>query len=248
MASAGSGIDTSQTDQSISQTPPQQRKIKGIDIRKADFNPFGDYKNSSKRPGAKCKHCKHEIPHVKATSENLNKHILKECTAVPKDDKEYWFEHYSSKQASSTAGEQAVLTGVKRKSHQLDMYIRRALPSKDWQLTAAEQEEVSYHMLRFAVTANLGFRQFNNPHLHAALNKLSTAACTGAAAHDYSEPLRAHSTGPNSDAATDAAGTSAAAAAIAHIITSVVLLCQLLVLHVGLFPVLLQCLIALLPL
>jgi hypothetical protein len=39
-------------------------------------------------------------------------------------------------------------------------------------LTESERESVSYDLLRFAVTSNLGFKQFNNVHLHAALAKL----------------------------------------------------------------------------
>lgn len=63
-----------------------------------------------------------------------------------------------------------MLTGVKRKSKQQD--IRRHLPSRDWGLSASEQQDVSFHLLRFAVTANLAFHQLDNPHLHAALTKL----------------------------------------------------------------------------
>jgi hypothetical protein len=90
---------------------------------------------------------------------------------VPADVRKYWLDEFSSKQASSTAGEQAVIAGVKRKAQQ-QHDIRRSLPSKAWDLSSTEQEDVSYHLLRFAVTANLGFRQLNNVHLHAALSKL----------------------------------------------------------------------------
>ena len=100
----------------------------------------------------------------------MKKHILKDCKTVP-DVRQHWLGVFSSKQASSTAGEQAVLSGVKRKAqHQQD--IRRHLASRDWDLTESERESVSYDLLRFAITSNLGFKQFNNVHLHAALAKL----------------------------------------------------------------------------
>jgi hypothetical protein len=51
----------------------------------------------------------------KATTDNLKKHILRECKGVPADVRKYWLDEFSSKQASSTAGEQAVIAGVKRK-------------------------------------------------------------------------------------------------------------------------------------
>jgi hypothetical protein len=63
-----------------------------------------------------------------------------------------------------------VVAGVKRKAKQQD--IRRHLPHSSWALTASEQQEVNFHLLRFIVTANLAFVQANNPHLHAALAKL----------------------------------------------------------------------------
>jgi hypothetical protein len=101
----------------------------------------------------------------------LKKHILKDCKTVPEHVRQHWLGVFSSKQASSTAGEQAVLGGVKRKAqHQQD--IRRHLASRDWDLTESERESVSYDLLRFAVTSNLGFKHFNNVHLHAALAKL----------------------------------------------------------------------------
>ena len=101
----------------------------------------------------------------------MKKHILKDCKTVPQDVRQHWLGVFSSKQASSTAGEQAVLSGVKRKAqHQQD--IRRHLGSRDWDLTPSEKEGVSFDLLRFAVTSNLGFKQFNNVHLHAALAKL----------------------------------------------------------------------------
>jgi hypothetical protein len=167
MASAGSHIDLSQTDQSITQQPVNQSN----DIRKAEFDSVGTSQNPSKRPGAKCKHCQQEIEPKAATVENLKKHILKDCKTVPEHVRQHWLGVFSSKQASSTAGEQAVLSGVKRKAqHQQD--IRRHLASRDWDLTESERESVSYDLLRFAVTSNLGFKQFNNVHLHAALAKL----------------------------------------------------------------------------
>jgi len=170
MASAGSNLDLSQTDQSITQQPPQ-RPDQSNDIRKSEFETVGTSQNSSKRPGAKCNHCQHEFEPKAATVDKLKQHILKECKAVPQDVRQHWLGVFSSKQASSTAGEQAVLTGVKRKAqHQQD--IRRHLGSRDWGLTASEKEGVSFDLLRFAVTANLGFQQFNNVHLHAALAKL----------------------------------------------------------------------------
>lgn len=169
MASAGSQVDFSQTDQSITQQGSEQAD-KGTDIRKEEFTTVGDSKNTSKRPGAKCNHCPAEFGHKAATAEALRQHIIKDCKSVPQDVRQYWVGVLSSKQASSTAGEQAVLSGVKRKAHQQD--IRRHLSSRDWALTASEQEEVSFHLLRFGVTANLAFTQFNNVHFHAALAKL----------------------------------------------------------------------------
>jgi hypothetical protein len=170
MDSTGSHVDLSQTDQSITQQPPQQAN-QNKDIRRTEFETVGTSQNPSKRPGAKCKHCQQEIEPRAATVEYLKKHILKDCTTVPQDVRQHWLDVFSSKQASSTAGEQAVLAGVKRKAqHQQD--IRRHLASRDWDLTESERESVSYDLLRFAVTANLGFKQFNNVHLHAAFAKL----------------------------------------------------------------------------
>lgn len=103
MASAGSNLDLSQTDQSITQQPPQSN-----DIRKSEFKTVGTSQNSSKRPGAKCNHCQHEFEPKAATVDKLKQHILKECQAVPQDVRQHWLGVFSSKQASSTAGEQAV--------------------------------------------------------------------------------------------------------------------------------------------
>lgn len=100
----------------------------------------------------------------------LRNHILSECSQVPQETKEYWQQQFAGQQASSTSGEAAVVAGVKRKAKQQDM--RRHLPHSSWALTASEQQEVNFHLLRFIVTANLAFVQANNPHLHAALVKL----------------------------------------------------------------------------
>jgi hypothetical protein len=139
------------------------------DIRKEEFTKVGNCHPTLKRSGAKCNHCSTEIPVAKATIAALRKHILQECSNVPKDIKERWQQECAGLQASSTSGEEAVLAGVKRKAQQ---DIRRHLPHSSWGLTAAEQQEVHFHLLRFAVTANLAFIQMDNPHLHAALTKL----------------------------------------------------------------------------
>ena len=102
MTSRASQVGTSQTDQSSTHESSQQQD-KSTDLRKAEFTAVGKSNNSSKRPGAKCKHCKQEIEAKAATLENLKKHILRECKAVPQDVRQRWLDHYSSKQASSCA-------------------------------------------------------------------------------------------------------------------------------------------------
>lgn len=172
MASSESAADASHADQSQNSTV-QTLAVQGgrppSDIRTAEFTKVGNCHPTLKRSGAKCKHCSTEIPVTKATVAALRKHILQECDDVPKETKERWQQEFAGLQASSTSGEEAVLAGVKRKA-QAD--IRRHLPHSSWGLTAAEQQEVHFHLLRFAVTANLAFIQMDNPHLHAALTKL----------------------------------------------------------------------------
>jgi hypothetical protein len=123
----------------------------------------GTSQNPSKRPGAKCKHCQQEIEPKAATVENLKKHILKDCKTVPEHVR------HSTGWVCSPASRPAA-----PRESRLCLVVSSARPntSRDWDLTESERESVSYDLLRFAVTSNLGFKQFNNLHLHTALAKL----------------------------------------------------------------------------
>lgn len=64
-----------------------------------------------------------------------------------------------------------MVAGSKRKAH-TQQDIRGHLPDSSWGLTEHEQWEVSFDILRLFVTANIAFKQANNPHLLAVLRKL----------------------------------------------------------------------------
>jgi hypothetical protein len=153
--------------------PSDQGGRPASDIRKSEFTNVGNSQNSSKRPGAKCKHCSKELPPNKATNQALLKHILEECKQVSPAVKEHWSRQGSRDRSNSTAGEQAVVAGSKRKAR-TQQDIRRHLPDSSWGLTEHEQREVSFDILRLFVTANVAFKQANNPHLLAALRKART--------------------------------------------------------------------------
>jgi hypothetical protein len=121
------------------------------------------------RTWAKCNHCNKTFTTAEAKVEQLRDHILYHCTDVPKEVREQWEQRAAKGRSKSMSGEKAVAAGVKR-TRQSD--IRRALPSRDWELTDNEVEEVNHHFLRFLVTSNVAFNAVDNPHLHAALAKL----------------------------------------------------------------------------
>lgn len=168
-------VDLSQqTDTEASRDAQTGRKQ--ASIRSEEYITIGDSNNTSHRPGAKCKHCQQQFTPKEATPNALLKHITSACQRVPKEIKQKWQLHAAGPQASSRAGERAVLAG-KRKLVQLDVgrYMGGSgdIDPPSWQLTDEEKQDISFSLLRFAVTADVAFTQMgNNPHLAYALHKM----------------------------------------------------------------------------
>lgn len=176
LSSQGASSGPQVVDLSQSERDAPQTGRKPSEIRSSEFKTVGNSNNKSKRPGAQCKHCDHVFSAKEATTTALQKHITSECTRVPKDTKRKWQLQAAGQQASSTAGEQAVLAG-KRKQRQFDIgrYVASSedIDPQSWELTAEEKKQISFSLLRFAVTADVAFTQMSdNPHLKDALQKM----------------------------------------------------------------------------
>jgi hypothetical protein len=105
---------------------------------------------------------------AQAKVETLRKHITSDCQAVPAETRAHWQARLAGGQGDSTAGEDAVLAGKKRKGAQ-QTDIRRRFASDKLALTKEENAEVGSHFLRYMVCSNIPFAAVNSPHLAHAL-------------------------------------------------------------------------------
>ena len=145
--------------------------------------------SSANRPGAQCKHCQTGFSASQAKPSLLLKHIIKECTKVPKDVRDKWIIAAADGLDQCTDGEDAVQLGKRRKdsdsigssscssSRQLD--LRRFGMGQHSQrketLTKEEKKQADCSLLRYMVCSKVPFSSADSPHLSQFLVTLCPA-------------------------------------------------------------------------
>jgi hypothetical protein len=122
----------------------------------------------SKRFNEKCNYCRTVIPYSNSKLETLERHLTKECTKIPPEQREDVIRAVAAK-VPAAGSSQTTLTG--KRMRQVD--IRTHQPgSALTALTPAQAQQVNHLLCAWAVEKGVAFRAFDSSYLDQAMNIL----------------------------------------------------------------------------